>query len=139
MITLLTDRARILPLLAVAVVIAVGSTIVIVLSGGSNASTSSKSVPSAAATVAGHNGKVVTVDISMFAYHPSTLTVTPGTTVAFHNVDTTEHTATSNNATTFDTGAIQHNQTKMVTLTKPGTFGYHCAFHPFMTGTIIVK
>jgi plastocyanin len=132
---LLTDRARILPVLAVAVVIAVGSTLVIVLSGGS----STTSTPSSVATVAGGKGKVVTVNISMFAYHPSTLTVAPGTTVAFHNVDTTEHTATSNNATTFDTGPIQHNETKMVTLTKAGTFPYHCAFHPFMNGTIIVK
>ena len=136
---LLTDRARILPALAVAVVVAVGSTLVIVLSGGSTATPSSPSAPSAAATVAGGKGKVVTVDISMFAYHPSTLTVAPGTTVAFHNVDTTEHTATSNNATTFDTGPIEHNETKMVTLTKAGTFPYHCAFHPFMNGTIIVK
>jgi plastocyanin len=136
---LLTDRARILPVLAVAVVIAVGSTLVIVLSGGSTATPSSPSAPSAVATVAGGKGKVVTVDIAMFAYHPSTLTVAPGTTVAFHNVDTTEHTATSKNATTFDTGPIQHNETKMVTLTEAGTFAYHCAFHPFMNGTIIVK
>jgi len=67
------------------------------------------------------------------------VTVAPGTTVAFTNKDTTEHTATADNGTTFDTGAIQHDQTKMVTLTKAGTFAYHCSFHPFMTGTIIVK
>jgi plastocyanin len=134
---LLTDRARILPLLLVATVIAVGSTLVIVLSGGSTGASSS--TPAASGTATGGKGKTVTVDISMFAYRPSTLTIAPGTTVAFHNLDTTEHTATSNNATTFDTGAIQHDQTKMVTITKAGTYGYHCAFHPFMTGTIIVK
>lgn len=139
MVKLLTDWARILPLLVVAVVISVGSTLVILLSGGSTAPSISKSGPSAVATVVGGTGKVVTVDISMFAYRPSTLTVAPGTVVAFHNVDTTEHTATSNNATTFDTGPIEHDQTKMVTLTRAGTFAYHCAFHPFMKGMISVK
>jgi len=123
--------------LLVAVVIAVGSTLVIVLAGGSSGGATGTPAPTAA--VAGGKGKLVTVDVSMFAYRPSTVTVAPGTTVAFHNLDTTEHTATSNNATTFDTGAIQHDQTKMVTITKAGTYGYHCSFHPFMTGTIIVK
>jgi plastocyanin len=36
---------------------------------------------------------MVTIDISMFSYHPGTVTIAPGTTVAFHNVDTTEHTS----------------------------------------------
>jgi len=133
---LLTNRARIIPVLVVAVVIAVGSTLVIVLAGGS---TGSASTPAAATTVAGSTGKVVTVDISMFAFHPSTVTVARGTTVAFTNMDTTEHTATADIGPTFDTGPIQHGQTRMVTFTKPGTFAYKCDFHPFMTGTIIVR
>jgi len=122
--------------LVVAVVIAVGSTLVILLSGGASGVASSPSQPSAAA---GGKGKTVAVSISMFAYRPATVTIAPGTTVAFTNMDTTEHTATADNGPTFDTGAIQHGQTKTVTLTKPGTYGYHCAFHPFMTGTIVVK
>jgi len=123
--------------LVVAMVIAVGSTLVVLLSGGSTGTSSSSPAPAAA--VVGGKGKRVTVDISMFAYKPSTITVAPGTVVAFTNMDTTEHTATANNGPTFDTGAIQHLQTKTVTITKPGTYGYHCNFHPFMTGTIIVK
>ena len=124
-------------MLVVSVVIAVGATLVIVLSGGSSGASSSTPAPSAA--LAGGKGKMVAVDISMFAFRPSTVTIAPGTTVAFTNMDTTEHTATSNNGTTFDTGAIQHGQMKTVTLTKPGTYPYHCAFHPFMTGTVIVR
>ena len=124
-------------MLVVAVVIAIGATLVIVLAGGSSGTATSSPAPSAG--LAGSKGKMVTVDISMFAYQPATVTIAPGTTVAFTNMDSTEHTATSNNGTTFDTGAIQQHQTKIVTLTKPGTYGYHCAFHPFMTGTIIVK
>lgn len=134
---LLTDRARIISVLVVAVVIAVGATLVIVLAGGSTGGTSSPPPPSPALT--GGRGKTVTVHISMFAFKPTTVTVAAGTTVAFTNLDTTEHTATANNGPIFDTGAIQHDQTKTVTLTKAGTYAYHCAFHPFMTGTVIVK
>lgn len=133
---LLTDRARIIPVLVVAVVIAIGSTLVIVLAGGSSGGASS---PAPTAAVIGRAGKVITVDISMFAFRPSTVTVAPGTTVAFTNMDTTEHTATADVGPTFDTGPIQHSQTKMVTFTKPGTYAYKCDFHPFMTGTIVVK
>ncbi|MDQ6803508.1 MAG: cupredoxin domain-containing protein [Actinomycetota bacterium] len=124
-------------MLVVAVVIAVGSTLVIILSGGSTGASGSTSAPTTAAT--GGKGKMVTVDISMFAFKPSTLTVASGTTVAFTNMDTTEHTATEDIGPTFDTGTIQHGQTKTVTFTKPGKYGYKCNFHPFMTGTVIVK
>jgi len=123
--------------LLVAAVIAVGSTVVIMLAGGSTGASGSTPVPSTA--VVGGKGKMVKIDISMFAFKPSTVTIAPGTTVAFTDTDMTEHTATADDGTSFDTGAIQHDQTKTVTLTKPGTYGYHCAFHPFMTGTITVK
>ncbi|HWF49550.1 MAG TPA: plastocyanin/azurin family copper-binding protein [Solirubrobacteraceae bacterium] len=134
---LLTDQARVLPVLVVAVVIAVGATLVIVLSGGSTGASGSASASSTA--VVGGKGQMVTVNISMFAYKPTTLTVAPGTAVAFTNRDTTEHTATEDIGPVFDTGAIQHGQTKMVTFAKPGTYRYKCSFHPFMTGTVIVK
>jgi plastocyanin len=86
---------------------------------------------------AGH-AKPVTVAITMFAFHPATVTVAPGTTVVFTNKDTTEHTATADDGR-FDTGAIQHDQSRLVTFTKAGTYAYKCGFHPFMTGTVIVR
>jgi plastocyanin len=137
MTKLLSDRARIIPVLVVAVVIAVGATLVVVLTSASSGGGGSAPTKSAAAT--GGKGKTVTVDISMFAFRPSTVTVTPGTTVAWTNQDSTAHTATANNGTTFDTGSIQHGQTKTFTFTKPGTYAYRCAIHPFMNGTVIVK
>jgi plastocyanin len=130
---LLTDRARVLPVLIVAVIIAVGATLVIVLSGGSTGASGSSGA------VVGGKGKMVTVSISMFAFKPATLTIAPGTAIAFTNMDTTEHTATEDAGPLFDTGAIQHGETKMVTFAKPGTYRYKCSFHPFMTGTVIVK
>jgi plastocyanin len=137
MTKLLTDRVRIIPVLVVAVVIAVGATLVVVLSSNSGAAGGSAPTKSAATT--GGKGKMVTVDISMFAFHPSTVTIAPGTTVAWTNKDSTAHTATADNGPTFDTGSIQQGQTKTFTFTKPGTYAYRCAIHPFMNGTVIVK
>ena len=137
MAKLLTDRARIIPVLVVAVVIALGATLVIVLTN--NSAGGGGSAPTASAATSSAEGKVIRVDISMFSFQPSKVTIAPGTKVAWTNKDSTEHTATANNEATFDTGSIKHGQTKTYKFAKPGTYAYHCAFHPFMTGTIIVK
>lgn len=134
----LTNRASILPVLMVAVVIAVVATLVIVLASPSSGGGSSS--PSAApGTIVGGKSRTVSVDISMFAFSPSTVTVAAGTTVAWTNKDTTEHTASADDGMSFDTGAIQHGQTKTFTFMKPGTYRYHCAFHPFMLAKVIVR
>ena len=39
----------------------------------------------------------------------------------------------------FDTDIINKGETKSVTVSKPGTFEYYCALHPFMHGTVIVR
>ena len=84
-------------------------------------------------------GKVVTVGIWVFSFHPSTVRIAPGTTVAWINHGSAEHTATAKDGTTFDTGTIQKGQTKTLRFTEAGTYAYHCSLHPFMTGAVIVK
>ena len=84
-------------------------------------------------------GTTVTVGIWLFSFHPSTVSIAPGATVAWINHDSTQHTATADNGTTFDTGAIDEEQTKTFTFTNAGIYGYHCSLHPFMTGVVIVK
>jgi plastocyanin len=80
----------------------------------------------------------VRVAIRMFAFSPQHLTVRVGTRVTWTNYDSTAHTATANNNTSFDTGTINPGQSRTVRFTRPGTYPYHCAFHAFMTATITV-
>ena len=54
------------------------------------------------------------------------------------NHDNTAHTATANGGS-FDTGTLKPNASKTIDLKRPGTYGYHCAFHAFMTATVTVK
>ena len=76
-----------------------------------------------------------------FGFSPDTITVVIGknNTVQWINNDTAVHTATSDTAGIFDTGTIPSGGSASFTFTTPGTYTYHCSFHAWMQGTIIVK
>jgi plastocyanin len=78
------------------------------------------------------------VNISGFAFVPSTLTVSVGTTVTWTNNDSVSHTVTSNDDL-FDSGNLAKGATFSHTFEQKGTFNYQCTIHPFMTGEIIVE
>ena len=88
------------------------------------------------ATVAGRHAGV---HIKNYIYGPSVLTVSPGTRVTFTNRDASEHTATADAQGGFDTGTLNQGKAMTVVFKKAGTFSYHCAFHPFMHGRVVVK
>jgi plastocyanin len=51
----------------------------------------------------------------------------------------TTHHLKSDDGTTFDTGAMLPEGVYQATFSAPGTYTYHCAIHPSMTGTITVN
>ena len=79
----------------------------------------------------------VTIDIVDFAFSGGSITVEAGTTVTWVNQGAVNHTATGNGGS-FDTGTIAPGGSGSITFNNPGTFGYFCAIHPNMTGTITV-
>lgn len=78
------------------------------------------------------------VSISGFSYSPGSVTVTVGDTVTWTNSDAQAHTATADDGS-WDTGSISNGASGTVTFSTAGTFPYHCAIHPEMTGTVIVQ
>ena len=67
-------------------------------------------------------------------------TVKVGSIIEFVNQDTTSHTATSVDKTTFDSKTIDgRGGTFKFTTTKAGTIAYACMIHPTMMGTITVQ
>jgi len=76
-----------------------------------------------------------------FGFTPDTITVVIGrnNTINWINDDTAPHTATSDTAGVFDTGTIAPGASASLTLATPGTYTYHCSFHAWMQGTVIVK
>jgi YVTN family beta-propeller protein len=78
-----------------------------------------------------------TVSIAQFAFAPATLTVRVGQTITFTNRDSVAHTTTSPGGG-WDSGPLAPGASYTVTPQQPGTYGYHCSIHPFMTGTVVV-
>ena len=79
------------------------------------------------------------VKISNYTYRPAVVTVREGGRVTWANDDEAPHTATADDAKTFDTGSLKPGSSKTVTLGKPGTYTYHCSFHRFMVARVVVK
>ncbi|PSO46086.1 MAG: plastocyanin, partial [Actinobacteria bacterium QS_8_72_14] len=68
---------------------------------------------------------------------PGALTVPAGTTITWRNSDVAAHTVTADDST-FDSQRIAPDGSFSVTLDQPGTYTYHCEFHPNMEATIEV-
>ena len=78
------------------------------------------------------------VTISNFTFQPATVTVKRGTRVTVTNRDSAVHTATADDGHSFDTGTLADGASKTISVSKPGSYPYHCTIHPFMHGTLVV-
>jgi plastocyanin len=76
--------------------------------------------------------------VQAWTYAPTQLTTRVGTTLTWTNSGAEDHTITSDDRTTFDSHNLAPNATFSFTPTAAGTFAYHCAYHPWMKGTITV-
>jgi len=81
-----------------------------------------------------------------YGFSPDTVTVVIGVnnTVQWTNDDSSAHTVTSNSGSpaSFDSGEsgplTTPGGTFQFTFTVPGTYHYHCSFHSWMQGTVVV-
>jgi plastocyanin len=88
-----------------------------------------------AAPAGGSSGP--TVAIIDLHYRPSPITVQVGQTITWVNEGFLNHSVTADSGE-FDSGTIRGEKQYSMTFAKPGTFAYHCTFHPNMHGTVIV-
>src|SRR5689334_18196505 len=72
------------------------------------------------------------------AFMPDALTVPAGTTVTWTNTDSVAHTSTSD-AKGWDSGIVVPGGQFSRSFQTAGTFKYHCAIHPGMIGTVVVR
>jgi len=78
------------------------------------------------------------IEIKTFMFMSAALTVAPGTSVTWKNLDPEPHTVVSVDGT-FRSGALDQGDTFSYTFTTPGTYKYVCSIHPQMVATIIVR
>jgi predicted lipoprotein with Yx(FWY)xxD motif/plastocyanin len=75
--------------------------------------------------------------IADFEFSPPTLTVAAGTTVTWTNGGAVPHTVTADDGS-FESGRLTSRDRFSRAFETAGTFAYHCAIHPQMTGTVVV-
>ncbi|MFF2243561.1 cupredoxin domain-containing protein [Arthrobacter sp. NPDC058130] len=83
-------------------------------------------------------GTAATITIKDFAYGDP-LTVAPGAVVTVTNMDTAPHTVTADEGPAFDADVKGGGTATFTAPTKPGSYAYHCTYHPNMHGTLVVK
>jgi plastocyanin len=97
--------------------------------------------PTPAPTPAGSTPITIPIGASTLgsrAFNPAQLDVSVGTTVTWTNTDSVAHTSSSDGSG-WDSGTISPRGQFSTTFSNAGTFGYHCAIHPGMVGTVVVR
>lgn len=106
--------------------------------GGPAAATGPGSAPASASGTA-TAAAAATITIRNFNYGEP-VTVPPGAVVAVTNLDDAAHTVTSDQGSAFDVDIRGSGATATFTAPSvPGTYAYHCTYHPNMHGMLVVK
>jgi plastocyanin len=112
-------------------------------SSGTAPTTASSASPSAAASSTAAASTTATaaglkISIADFKFG-APLTVTPGATVTVVNSDSAEHTVTADSGDAFNVEVGDNGTATFTAPTQPGTYAYHCIYHPSMHGQLIVQ
>lgn len=93
----------------------------------------------ATASAAPRSARTVDVTIVNFAFAPDPITIDPGDTIRWSNLDSAPHSAVSVQPE-FITVTLAQGQTTTTAFLRAGTFAYVCGIHgTSMRGTVIVR
>ena len=84
----------------------------------------------------GGGGGGADLTIVDFAFSPKDLSVTEGQRITVTNNGSVAHNFTTDDGTVDET--VSAGETEQITLTGVKSGGFHCRFHPQMTGTLTV-
>ena len=85
--------------------------------------------------------KQISVDMKSISYDPNIVNASVGDSIVWTNKAFSNHTATSEDEGSFDTGEVKPGESSSpVKFDKEGEFQYHCKIHgKTMSGTVVVK
>lgn len=72
-------------------------------------------------------------------FSPASISVSKGQVIQWTNTSNVPHNVTFDSQPSLSSGTLQQSATWQVEFTAPGTYQYHCTFHPGMTGQITVS
>lgn len=144
--TLVSRGALLVSLVALAALAGCGGTTTATDTGGFVSPTATASSAPAVTATSTIPANATTIKISgapgAYMFAPSTVTVTVGSTVVWMNDSGVAHTSTSDSAdaVSWDSSVISAGGGSFsFVFSKAGTYTYHCSYHPYMHGTIVVK
>ena len=124
-------------------VVAVGSALVLSACGSSSGDGGTSACTPKGGTTSGTASQVVKIDPdpnTVGRYDPATVSVSKGQTVEWDWIDNgAQHSVTSEDTTTFDSGLCGAGTKFFVTFNNAGDFKYHCTIHAAMTGVVKVS
>lgn len=89
-------------------------------------------------TSANSKTRVTTIDVNgQYAFSPATITVKAGSAVTWSNKSSAPHTVTSDRPGQFN-NPLPQGKAIAITFTHAGTYHYHCTYHPYMHGMVVV-
>lgn len=107
--------------------------------GGSSGAATAPAASTTTAGAASAATAAATITIRNFDFG-TPLTVAPGAVVMVTNMDNAAHTVTADQGSAFDVDVRGGGGTATFTApSAPGTYAYHCTYHPNMHGTLTVK
>jgi plastocyanin len=71
-------------------------------------------------------------------FDPASATIDAGEHVQFVNHDSVKHSVTADSGGSFDKDVAGNGEAD-VEFSSPGTYAFHCKYHPAMKGTVIVR
>ena len=78
------------------------------------------------------------VAIQSFAFGPARVEIKAGDSVQWTNKDFAPHTATADD-NAWGSAELKNGASDNIVFKVPGTFAYHCKYHPQMKGVIVVR
>ena len=124
-------------------VVAAGSALVLSACGSSSGDGGTSACTPKGGTTSGTASQVVKIDPdpnTVGRYDPATVSVSKGQTVEWDWIDNgAQHSVTSEDTTTFDSGLCGAGTKFFVTFNNAGDFKYHCTIHAAMIGDVKVS
>ena len=124
-------------------VVAAGSALVLSACGSSSSDGGTSACTPKGGTTSGSASQVVKIDPdpnTVGRYDPATVSVSKGQTVEWDWIDNgAQHSVTSEDTTTFDSGLCSAGTKFFVTFNNAGDFKYHCTIHAAMLGDVKVS
>ena len=80
----------------------------------------------------------ISATIQNFAFSPNTITITSGSAVTWTNRDGVAHMVRADDGS-WGSSTLGRGGTYSHVFTSSGSYTYHCAPHPYMTGTVVVR